>query len=1200
MLTLQRASAGSGKTYTLTKKFIRLLISISEDGGRPRLRTDAELRDSVSHILAITFTNKATAEMKERIIDRLTDLAYHVDPSAPDKTTYLQEFIDEFNTTPQELSRICRIALHQLLYSYSDFNVQTIDSFFQAILRTFAYEADLPDSYEVIIDNNFVNRQAVGGMVDNLTDRTLAKEPSYWIKKLIRDEQHADFKRWNIFSQQENASSRPNSQSLFTKICKMADNLDNESYKEVRSSLEDYIKKGRTFREDMAEIDKYFDDLLSDKFALMINAAHEISDACDIFAPLSPSETIADGSRTIKKLDKILNPEILPTDSSVKWNVQEWDNSSCLGGKAKKNKSNIAIARPLADAMNKMNEAYAAWQEALHGDYALWLLFRNGYPRMALILTLREYVDTILRDNGAMKLSNTNTILRRIIADDDVPFIYERFGTRLNHYLIDEFQDTSRLQWENILPLLNESHSRRNENLIIGDAKQSIYRFRNADPTLITHRVPEAFADIDERGYALMENANRRSERRIVEFNNFIFRNLSADLGEEYADLYTNTVQYPANRRNEGYCEVAFYQTPPKELGEDDDDSQRKIPKTVASRLGPLIGDLLKRGYRQKEIAILVNSNDGGREAIEALIEYNRTLPEGAEKLEFVSEDSLVLSSSDAVNTVMGCLKMIQNGIEGKLNEDDNRDRNEKSKSGSSRINWADIAGHFRYYSIHHQHLSLQQRLQNFFDGDFDNDVIETLLSDMQAVTLPSLVEALTETFVPTPMREEQSVFLAALQDAVLDYCEVYPADIGSLLRWWERKGKSTSISSPEGTDAINIMTIHKSKGLEFECVILPEFNEAFEMKSSWKWVDVPEDFPTKDIMPAKVLIEMKKEPETKPTPLSPIWADTPYGDVYDEERYQTIVDKLNKTYVAMTRPVTEMYLFLPAPAESKKESVKLNHYLMQILQNAALRHDEIAEEERAIVVDTEYLKLETRIPPYSPETTDEKKSGDEDDDNEEPSVQTEDIFIYGEKPTDVASLLEERRKKKESKAEQRDIGDYFVNSDRPLLHYHEENMPGYLDQADDDRIDPRSEGSLLHAVLENVTVEEDLPMAFERLRLKGKLSRQDIKTYGGHLAKALEKIRPRKWFTNEYKIINERPLLKKGMIMNRPDRVMIDNEGNIIVVDYKFGSRDNGKEHHRQVRNYMKRLMEAFGPDARVEGFLWYVNEGIVEDVKL
>lgn len=1191
MLTLQRASAGSGKTYTLTKKFIRLLISISKDGEPPRLRTDAELRDSVSHILAITFTNKATAEMTDRILSRLDELAYHADPAHPEKTTYLKEFMDEFDATTEEISHACGIILNQILYSFSDFNVRTIDTFFQSVLRTFAYESDLPDNYEVVIDNKFVTRLAVSSMLDAYNDHTLSEEVRYFLTEYIKEEMKtSEMSYWNVFSKKERRGTF--SKNLFTKLCKIGESLDDESAKEAHNLLKNYLADHGSLLKNRDLVDDFFFGEQARRFARMRAAAVNLLEAYEtaISAAL-PEEDWIDyipgKSIFVNTLqNKIIDPSADP-DKPFSHTVKERDFKGLFGRATKRLLEALdPYFKKCKSAFAEFDETYTAWASTFNTDLFLWKKFRTGFPNLAILNELGNRIDNLMLNNGTLQLSSTNRLLSRIIDGDDVPFIYERYGTRLNHFLIDEFQDTSLLQWENILPLLNESNSRQNENLIIGDAKQSIYRFRGADPTLITERVPEAFSDRDERGNSIEDNSNYRSERRIVEFNNFIFRGVSKSLQDGIDLLYANTVQLPANRADRGYVETIFIDKRIRMAGEEEEASGKKIPSVIGRELGKMIADMHARGYLWKEIAILVISNQAAAEAIEYLIGYNHSLPEGAKKIEFVSEEALTLSASEAVRSVIGCLRMIQNGLEGKLTPDEDED-NPQNTRHNDRISWSDIAGHFRYYSIRNADLPLQERIERFLDGDFEGDVIDQIISGMQAVTLPSLVEALTEAFVPHSLREEDAVFLAAFQDAVLDYCEIYPADIGSMLRWWDRKGSQSCITSPEGTDAVSIMTIHKSKGLEFECVILPEFDLSFDKSKFSEWIEVPEDFPHAELIPKMIQLDVKSKTATDIKIKKLGWEDTDFAHLLKSGNHFETIDTLNKGYVAMTRPISELYIFSNLPGGKDKQ---LNTLMNNLLCDPQQHIDSFVDDDPEMMINPGLLAQKHYI-------WEQKYFVELPEDSEESADKI--CFTYGSKPSAIYPSVEKRRKSKVSLAEQRDLTDYFVNSDRPLLQYREENAPRFVVAGDEDRLDPRSEGSLLHAVLEHVEKEADLPKAFERLRIRGALTQNEIPEYFEKLSHALESVRDRRWFDGTYRVLAERPILKKGELMHRPDRVMLDREGNAIVVDYKFGSSKDNGEHLKQVSNYMRRLSRALN-GAKVTGYLWYINEGKVLDVRL
>ena len=1235
MLTLQRASAGSGKTYTLTRKYLTMLLTVQDPGAtQRRLRTESEIMDGVARILAVTFTNKATNEMKERILSKLNALAFPpADPKEWKNVDYLNEFLKEYNIGIEEFSLLCKYALREILYQYSEFNISTIDAFFQTILRTFAYESDLPDSYNLVIDAKYLAQNAVRDLVDDLASNRLPREEYYWMLKMLREKAETGENSWTVFQRKSG-----NRYSLYSTLIGMGEGLEKEEFKGVKKDIEEFYEEGKSLQDAYRQIQKQLGEQLAERLVELREAATQVIDifteiAADGATKLSKklretpglewTKIIYNASRTSSKIKALL------ADDADPWKLE--------GVPMPKEPEKVFASgvTPLPDlaeaAMAAVAELMEAQKEYLDvmasEEVQFWLLVIPGLPRISVMNTLRNRIADYLRDNDAMQLADANTILRKIISDDDVPFIYERIGTRINHYLIDEFQDTSLMQWENFRPLLSESLSKGNENLIIGDAKQSIYRFRSAEPKLITSIVPQTFgsSQIIERGYSEADNTNWRSAGNIVRFNNFFFHTLARVLDDYNADwtmpklaeLYSNVVQRPKNSADTGYvrieCVDKIVQTAESEVEVDLKDGD-KISAATIEKTGDLIRSLLERGWRQRDIAILVNRRAAGADIITGLMDYNLNYADRMPLLKFVSEESLKLSRSRAVGIVVECFRMIQSGIEEEREEKEAVDtlNSEKVESAGSskkpRLNWAEIGHKFSFYSTMHREQTLEERLKGFLKEGIGYEDLDALIAEMQAVTLPSLMEMLTETFVPLPLRKEDAPFLAAFQDAVLDYCEVNPADIGSFLKWWDRKGSDICIVSPEGTEAISVMTVHASKGLEFQCVILPDINLRFAMRDEWIWMETPGNLTYAPLLPASVPMEVKKSTADKT-----LYA--PYIEAFENLQYMHEVDQLNKAYVAFTRAVSELYIFMP-PISSRGAADYLNTMTSDILEGYQETLQQIQHLEGSGERGSTEEGTESGYMPSAGDIRHSDSFGNPIDDSREEGGAVDasaadsqaeakkgkeekdpnwGIFEYGEPIKDVEALL--TSKKSENKRESLDINDYFVNSSREILKYHPEGQEPTADPADDDRMDPRSEGSLLHAVLEDIIKESDLEMAFERKRVKGMMTRAMINDYKPMLKKALESVRERGWYGGGMRVLTERPVFKREDVNRRPDRVMIDDAGHCIVVDYKFGDRSNRKAHHQQVRNYME-LMKGSGQCSSVEGYVWYVKEGKIEQV--
>lgn len=1172
MLQLQRASAGSGKTFTLAKKFLWYLLAIKVSMHGWRLRTSREIADGLPRILAITFTNKATNEMKQRIVERLADLtkAYADTPLSKkeiEDIKYLEDFAGQLNVTYKEIGRAAKDALSVLLNNYSDFKVSTIDSFFQTVLRTFAYESNLNDSYQVEIDSDYIASAAVNATLNDIELTQPQTTTKYWIERLMEEEAIKGSKNWNIFQKSTSDSS------IYSKLLASVKRLENEDFKTA-----DDPEKEKTVRE---ELDEYFsngdrEDPLREAYlkaidTILIPAQNKLAQAKHFAAKLkflfkkNGSDPAQDGLRYLAgHLDKL--QKLKTSDSSSKFfspiNMEGKTSVFKTSGKGKIPVRTCPDDKEMLDLAVAMYEAYSDFLHITTSpEWLHWKVYEPQIPYLGLIGVTRTKMKEYLDDNNTIQLGETNSMLRKIIGDDDTPFIYERIGTRLNHFLIDEFQDTSRLQWENLLPLLKESESRGEDNLIIGDAKQSIYRFRNADPTLITTAVPETFPDRQDAGMSREENTNWRSDRTIVEFNNYFFfalmqrvaeavNRVSEETGQitgesesmnksteriNFYDLYSNVVQYPYHQSRSGYVEINFLEAPETAVDSKgrlkkltSEEKNESLRKEALSRIGPLISSLLKRGYRQSDIAILVRVNSLGKEVIDSLVEYNSSLPSGEHNLEFISEESLLISSSEAVRIIIGVIeKMIGSTV----------------TSAVKQING--------------------------FQSDLPSaEAINSMLHSMQTVALPALVEAITEKFVPAELRRSQAVFIAALQDIVLEYCDSHAADISSFMDWWKSKGLTRSISSPDGTEAIRIMTIHKSKGLEFKCVILPFEDSSIVplKKNDWKWVTPHETF-----------LKLGFPPYI-PVPTDSSLKKTVHADVYRRFYELSSMDMLNAYYVAFTRAVSELYIFTRKPSEtSAKRALTIGSCLNDFFTDDpdSLFGDKISE----IVSEMDDNEEKAFMLPAGSAVWDESHSR----------------LTIGT-PTAEGEMAEGAT----SEDSPHIIEIYHVDSSPSVLQYVEEtddsSASTVLPDAEDN--DPRSEGNLLHSIMAMVETPEDLHRALLQHKMRGLITTDQAEEWENLLSVAISSPETERWFKPEWRVLNEREILFPGLKNRRPDRMMIaPDKSHGVIIDYKFGEIPSGNAHVKQVEQYLNAFREVTHIH-NVKGYIWYVRKGKIVTV--
>lgn len=1125
MLTLQRASAGSGKTFTLAKKYIWFLLTENE-GGTRRLRTHRGIADALPRILAITFTNKATGEMKNRIIDKLAALACAHDGltnKEAKKIDYLVEFCGELGCTYSKLAAAAQKGLEEMLNEFSNFKVSTIDSFFQNVLRTFAYEANLNDSYQVDVDHKSLASSVVVSTFDTLNNSGEEENALFWLRELM-DGSEASGNAWNAFAGIGQESK--NGFGIADKVRSTLEKLEHEEFKQLREQLDEYfaVSDGSdplrsAYEKIKADFDRIADPLVKDAkgFAMRLKCLFEANGldmktqgrgnmasqcskilAIDLRYPYS-------GDLIKSQLEKLKEPKNVLA-SKFKW-----------GGDTR---SLFDAAVDMYSALERLND-FAESRKMRH-----WCIYSRLLPYLGLLGLARRKLTEILDGNNAIELSETNSILHDIIGDDDAPFVYERIGSTLDHYLIDEFQDTSRMQWDNLGKLLRENNSRGMENLIIGDAKQSIYRFRSADPSLITTEVPKAFPGLELRGMSRDDNSNWRSDRTVVEFNNFFFSKLTETIGSlshgkvDFKNLYANVAQYPRKQskdgeKRRGYVEIDF-------IGNEDDGVLERVPE--------LISNLIDRGYNQRDIAVLVRRKEEGTAVIKCLVDFNSSVREGGTRIEFISDESLTLSSSDAVNLILNVLRKMTSGT---LREVKNSGEND----GNGRYaDWNDIRTDFMYFALSHQDLKLEEQIEMFLEGDAPDESISAMLADMQTVALPALVEAITERFVPETLRRTQAVFIAAFQDSVLDYCESQPADLGSFLSWWDINGGKVSISSPDDTEAVRVMTYHKSKGLEFKVVIIPYGNMDLcpGKHSEWRWVKPAGDFDDMGLPPF-VPVETTAKLE-----------DTDHGEEYAEYLDLFLMDTLNTAYVAFTRAKSELYIF-----SEGNEANRLGGKLREIIGNAG-----------------------ESLPWHDPETA--------------CLMPPAGIFDISDSCMRVGEKPEVEKEESEILSNVGVVDEYRVNSTPEFLHFKEEDNA--VVTTDDDK-DPRSEGNLLHAVMEGMQTVSDLPRALLRLHSKGMISGKQRDEWETMLSDAVKAELPTEWFSGKWRVINERSLIS-GKEVLRPDRIMVSVDcSRAVIVDYKFGEeRDDGK-YEEQVGGYVSAFSEASGI-RQTDGYIWYVRK--------
>lgn len=1093
MIIINKASAGSGKTYTLVKEYLIMLLGKKTEGGNYIL--DKHPNDNHRYILAITFTNKATEEMKSRIVETLDVLA-----SNPDESPYITDLTTMLGASKDDISKSAGIAERQMLEDYTNFNVCTIDTFFQKILRTFAYEVNLSSNYGVELNDEYVVELGVNNLKTRLHDESGKKNKSlsHWLWMFVQDS-IKNGSSWDVFYKPKSKKTVDNSLYNFAKV------LTNEVVKKNSKQLFDFLADPKNIQAFNVALNSGISNLIP-KVKECVSNIYELLKGPDIkannyFTKFLDALNNSANPFLIKDLDKKVEKKIA-------------DQSFVNKNSAKVNESAICL---YLEQIRDYGTEYASYKKILDLTYQLGLLG-----------DINASMQDFANENNTILLSGTNDIVKRIIDGCETPFIYERIGMYLHNFLLDEFQDTSRMQWENLLPLVRNGLANGHDSLIIGDVKQSIYRFRNSDPQLLHSQLKVDFSN-DSIKYNEGRSINWRSARNIVHWNNAFFRFLSMALNmdEFYADVEQKVS--PKNEKLSGHVVVARREIPDKkkdtdgsndsktESNDNSNDNDSNFKEWAIEKMIVDLQSLLARGFKQKDIAVLSNTNREGQLAISRIMKWNIENPD--KQMKVVSEESLLVISSPAVRIVVNILKML----------DRCEAHNEDGREMPMVLR--------RFEANRSEGMDTSEAFEDAIVSKDEDiaDYIDRLYETSKSACLDSVVEQIIKSQLSKQMTEENTPYLLALLDSVVDFMSRYGSNIHHFLKWWDKVGPGLSISSPDNIDAIRVITIHKSKGLQFPCVLIPMFDWNFD-QSSIEWIETAG---FKDKLPKGVAIP----------PIVPVKRDnkrTLFDNEFKKIARSNIMDSLNKTYVACTRAQYELIIY----TENNKElGLQLSQFLETCRNNNGIAPTPTENCDPDVVYELGKPMLRSDIPALNS------------DDNALPDNVESRIMP----PYSVVS----------------DVDRWKLTSPDIII---------------DVRGTTRWVGEMLHKVMERVRTPKNLKKAFGRALHRGMITEEEHDEYLALLSKRLADPRVADWFANDNRLMLERSVTIGGNGQKRPDRVVMKPNGEIIIVDYKFGDRsdDNDTKYKRQVAGYKRAVCDALGcRPGCVSGYVWYIHSG-------
>ncbi len=822
-----KSSAGSGKTFTLVKEY--LLLALKDASVPPQ---------AYRHILAITFTNKAAAEMKERIIKALKDL------SADDYTQLTKNAQSLLNAIKQDApflsDEIIRARtkniLTAILHNYSDFGIGTIDSFVHKIVRTFAFDLKIPLSFEVETDSEKLLTESIDLLISKIgTDENLTKILVEYAENKTDDE-----KSWHIENDLKAFASGLLNEEGTIHIEKLKDLSINDFFS-IKDTLRKYIIG---FEKEISTEAKKAMDYIQKSGLTTENFYYGKTGIGTYFHNLSQNE--------ISKIN--YNTRVTSTIEEDNW----------YGSKlSAEQKSTVDAIKPnLLSVFNSIQKI----KEEKYAEYKLFTLINKNIYSLAVLNEIEKLMMEYKAENSIVHISDFNKKIAEIVLTQPVPYIYERLGERYKNYLIDEFQDTSVLQFQNLLPLIDNSLSENHFTMLVGDGKQAIYRWRGGEveqfDSLPNITTPLKNDVITERENTLKRNynpkklyKNYRSKREIIEFNNSFFRTLANTIDEKQKNIYEGLEQEFDPLNSGGYVQVEF-------INEEKEEAKEKN----LLRIIEIINDLKKDNYSYKDIAILVRTNKDGSNVANYLSKHN---------IPIISSDSLLLNNSKEIQFIVSLLKYITRPTEN--------------------IIQAEIIEYLienNFLKEKNIHTILKEKSRKNFIALLKENNITLNSYHLSKMALYELCETLILLF---NLHKKPNAYLQFFMDEVHQYSLKTNNSISDFIEHWNDKKEKASVILPQGIDAINIMTIHRSKGLEFPIVILPFMDDKIDIQKKNSWIDIE----NKKIEKLKsAIVSTSKELE-----------ETDYADVYKNENNKSILDNLNLLYVALTRPELQMYI---------------------------------------------------------------------------------------------------------------------------------------------------------------------------------------------------------------------------------------------------------------------------------------------------
>lgn len=822
------ASAGSGKTFSLVKEYLKIVLS----NPKP---------DYFQHILAITFTNKAANEMKERIVENLKQFASVEILDSP--SDMFLKIVEETNLNQQLIQKRAKLILEEMLTKYGSFSVSTIDSFTHKIIRNFAFDLGLPINFDVELKSKNLLDLAVDkliaqiGIDDEITEFLI----DYSLQNIEED------KSWDFTN-----TLKDNASVLLTETDRLhylsTANFSLNKFKELSTKLFKHKK----------QLELAFKKIGMDSLNFL--KEHDIEQ--NFYRNYLPNY--------YKKFIHFNEQhDTIGFDSDLDKKMAEGVFYSKTTDESKK-----LIIDSLSDEISSQYEVSKHYFLENYPSYLLATMVSSKIAAHAVLNNLNKALQELKKDKNLLLNAEFNQLISDEIKNQPAPFIYEKLGTKFKHFFIDEMQDTSALQWENLIPLIENALSQEGGSLmLVGDAKQSIYRWRGGKTEQFISLSTDEKTTSNNPFYIEKQlknlDTNYRSFQTIIDFNNDFFTHIAQYFqNETHRKLFLSTVNQKATpTKKGGYVQVSFV-----EKQEEDEDNYQPYLAKIES-----IINNLDTNFNKNDVCILVRKNKEGVAVANYLIEKN---------IQVVSSESLLISNNKKVNFIINLLTYLTKPSDELIKFDCLNFLHEHLK--------IEIPTHEFINQFVKKQPSFVFKLLAAYSVEFNHNVFFQ----------KNLYDAIEYVIHGFKLTEQSDAYIQYFLDFVLDFQSKELNSLNGLLDEWETQKDSLSIIAPENINAVRIMTIHKAKGLEFPIVIFPFDLEIRRELKGQTWISLAQDDLFDGLQTMKINVTQKLEK-----------LGTRGADLYNQRQEELMLDNFNLLYVVLTRAVEQLYVI----SETKK-----------------------------------------------------------------------------------------------------------------------------------------------------------------------------------------------------------------------------------------------------------------------------------------